>query len=453
MTEEGAVSKRAKVVLAAAVLVLIVAAVGAAVFSGRGAGPTVETSHASVRELAVTVTASGKVEAGARADLYPASAGTIEELFVTDGQQVKAGQRIAQLDTGALEVQVAQARAGLAAAEAQLANAGATGGSAKDVEAARSGVAAARRALVAARTSRDAARSAYEAAVAAYEAGAAVLPSDSPTLTSLATGKDQAKAAYEQARAGVAQAEAGVRSAEAQLARARASDPASQRRAAEAGVRQARRALAAALDALEKATITAPIDGVVIFNAVSQPGQPAVKPAEGSSVSPQFAPFSVVDLGRLVFVAEVDEADIDRVKPGMKALVTLDAFPGERFEATVRRVKPAAQVTATGGTVFEVEIPLEGSERDVLLGMKGDASIEVSSSGSALTIPVEALFSEGGTDYVYVVEDGVLNKTEITIGATTETDVEVVSGIEEGDIVALAGATPYSDGMRVRVER
>jgi hypothetical protein len=79
--------------------------------------------------------------------------------------------------------------------------------------------------------------------------------------------------------------------------------------------------------------------------------------------------------------------------------------------------------------------------------MKGDATVEVSSQGAALTIPVEALFSEGGTDYVYVLKDGKLNKVEITVGATTDTEVEVLDGLSEGDVVALSGSTQYTDGM------
>jgi multidrug efflux pump subunit AcrA (membrane-fusion protein) len=58
--------------------------------------------------------------------------------------------------------------------------------------------------------------------------------------------------------------------------------------------------------------------------------------------------------------------------------------------------------------------------------------------------------SEGGTDYVYVLAAGKLKKTEITVGATTDTEVEVLDGLAEGDVVALSGATQYTDGMAVR---
>jgi RND family efflux transporter MFP subunit len=177
------------------------------------------------------------------------------------------------------------------------------------------------------------------------------------------------------------------------------------------------------------------------------------KPTEGSAISPQAPPFTVVDFSALRFTAEVDEADIDRVKVDMMAMVSLDAFPGEEFSATVSRINPAAQPTATGGTVFAVELELAGVAKDILLGMKGDADVEVSSRGSALTVPVEALFSEGGTDFVYSIVAGKLKKTEITVGATTDTDIEVLSGLQAGDAVALSGSTQYVDGMAVREKK
>ncbi len=458
-------SKRTKVILGIVALVLIVAGVAFAALGSRGSGPEVETATVQSKDLAVTVTASGKVEAGVSADVFPPAAGVLDEIYVSDGETVTAGQRIAAMDTQPLELQVQQARAGLAAAQAQLKNVSATGGGSADVTAARSAVNAASAALAAAKQQQTAAKAkqtaaklAWDNARDAYDAASLALPSGSPTLTALAAAEAQAEAGYRQASAGVAQASAGVSQAQAgldgaraQLAKAEGANPVAQREAAEAGVRQAAAALRAAQDALDKATLTAPIDGVVLFNAPPAALGAGSPPTEGSAVSPQSAPFTVVDLAALKFTAEVDEADIDRVKQGMQVVVTLDAFPGEKFASTVTRINPAAQPTATGGTVFKVEILLEDTGADILLGMKGDADIEVSSRGSTLTIPVEALFSEGGTDYVYAVVDNRLKKTEITVGATTDTEVEVLDGLEEGAVVALSGSTQYTDGMPVRV--
>jgi HlyD family secretion protein len=132
--------------------------------------------------------------------------------------------------------------------------------------------------------------------------------------------------------------------------------------------------------------------------------------------------------------------------------VTLDAFPGKTFKTTVVHINPAAQPTATGGTIFQVELALTDTGKTILLGMKGDATIQVSAVASALTIPVEALFNQNGQNYVFKLQGTTLKQTNITVGATTDTSVEVLSGLADGDTVALAGATTYTDGMTVRTK-
>lgn len=478
-------SKKARIIAAVAALLVVAAVAAYALVGAKGSGPEVETAKVTKKELAVRVTASGEVDAGVRADVFPPAAGTLEEIYVSDGASVTAGQKIALMDTGPLELQVAQAKAAQSQAEAQLESieqqkpgtADLTAAKA-NVSAAYGGYLAAKKALAgigtqapsaaqlsAAAASTQLALDAYTAAKTAAEA--------LPASATLAAARDQAYVAYLTAKAGeekltsvdlssakvqaqaaVQQAYAAWKGAQAQLAKLRNADTDEARAAAEAGIRQASEALSIAQKALDDATLVAPIDGTVIFSA---PGAAAAalgggggKPTKGSAVSPQSAPFSVVDLSALRFTAEVDEADIDRVKVGMHALVTLDAFTGVEFETTVVRVNPVAQATATGGTVFEVELSLGDTPRDVLIGMKGDAQIEVSSREGALTVPIEALFSEGGTDYVYVVSGGKLKKTVITVGATTDTEVEVLSGLDEGQVVALSGSVQYADGMAVR---
>ncbi len=444
-------SKRTKIIIAVVALVVVAGVVAYLFLGSKGSGPEVETATVTKTELAVTVTASGKVEAGVSAELFPPAAGTLADIYVSDGETVTAGTKIAVMDTAPLELQVEQAKAGLAQAQAQLKNVGAAGGSA-DVKAAQSALTAANASYNAALASQSAAKTAYTNAQNAYSAAKSVYPSNSPTVTAAYAAQQQAYAGYQSAKAGVAQAQAGVDQAKAGLARAKAANNGASRSAAQAGVASATEALAVAEQALEDATLVAPIDGIVVFNATASAAGVGPKPAAGSPVSPASAPFTIVDLGALKFSAEVDEADVDRVKAGMKAKITLDSFPGEEFVSTVARVNPTAQPTATGGTVFVVELSLDDSGKSVLLGMKGDATIEVSSVGAALTIPVEALFSEGGTDYVYVVSNNKLAKTEITTGATTDTEVEVLSGLNEGDVVALSGSTQYTDGMSVRVK-
>lgn len=493
-------SRRAKIILAVVALLVIGGVASYIAFGGATGGVQVDTAQVADEDLALTVTASGKVGPGLRVDVYPPTAGTLESVNVDDGDEVKQGDVLAQMDRVPLEAAVAQARVALAGAESQLAAISKQQPSAADLTAARAGTDAAWAAYEAALESAEAAdqgapssadlkaaaaaeRAAYESYQIALEAFKAVelvfeasqtpSPSLESTYTSSKIAKDQAEAAYYQAKsahdslrafdataaqanAGAAadQAYAGYLSARAQQMKLEETCLSAERRAAQASVDQAREALVVAQENLTKATIRAPIDGTVLFNAAGAPVTDGSVPtaAAGAAVGPQAPPFTVVDLDGLTFVAEVDEVDVSRLETGMSAVVSLDAVAEESFETEVAQIEPAAQLTATGGTVFPVQLPLDGkAEANVLLGMKGDAEIEVSKVPGAATVPIEALFDEGGTTYVYVVDGDVLKRTEVEIGTLTETRVEILSGVEPGATVALSGATELVDGMRVSV--
>jgi RND family efflux transporter MFP subunit len=489
------VSKRTKIILAIVVLVVVAGAAAFFFMRSKGSGPEVKVATVSQTDLGVTVSASGKVAAGLRADVYPPAAGTLDEVFVVDGQKVVAGDKLATMDTGPLQLQLDQAKSGLAAAKSALANVGATAVSSSDIAAAQANVTAAKAAWRAAQTAADAAEHSgpsqaqlnaanaatnaalinYNNAEAAYQAALIMYPppSVSTTVTVAQAAAASANAAYlsalaasqglastntkpaqSQANAAVKQTYAAYLAAIASLNKAQAASPSSQRAAAQAAVVAAQQAVNVARGAVDDATILAPIDGTVFLNAAGVPGADGKTPvaSAGSAVSFAAAPFSVVDLNGSTFVAEVDEADVDRLKVGMTANVTLDSFPGKAIKTTVIRISPASQPTATGGTIFPVELALQDTGKNILIGMKGDATIEVSSIKGAMTIPVEALFNESGKNFVYRVVDTKLVKTDITVGATTDTEVEVLSGLSKGAVVALSGPTQYSDGMVVRVK-
>ncbi|NTU70490.1 MAG: efflux RND transporter periplasmic adaptor subunit [Coriobacteriia bacterium] len=486
-------SKRTKLIIAVVALLVVGGVAASFALKAGGGGTQIKSATVSQADLGVTVSASGKVQAGVRADVYPPTAGTLAFVYVSDGETVTAGDRIAKMDTGPLEYAVKQAKAGLAQAQSAYDNVDAQAVSSGDVTAAKANVTATKKAWLAAKdaagdvsskaptqgqldaaeAAKDAADSAYDNATDAYDAALIAYGSTSPTTTAALTAKKSAYAGYlsakatydglvatdlgsahSSANAGVASAYAAYKAAQSSLKKAQAADPASQKSAAAAAVTQAKKALELAENNLGDATLVAPIDGTVFFNAVGTPGSDGETPkaAEKAAVAPQSAPFSVVDLGGSTFVAEVDEADIDRVRVGMESEITLDSFPGQSFKTKVTHISSAAQPTATGGTIFPVELVMQDTGKTILIGMKGDTTIKVSSIPSALTIPLEALFNENGTNFVYKVVDGKLAKTTITIGAQTDTDVEILDGLKKDDVVALASPTTYTDGMAVTVK-
>ena len=476
-------SRKRLLIGAGAVLVLAAIAV-AAVTTVRNRPPEVTVAEVTTEDLSVTVVATGRVEADASADVVPPTAGTLESVEVTEGQRVKAGQTLAYLDTEQLEAQLRQAEAAERAARAQLSSVRNAGPTTEQIAQADDAVAQAKQSY---RQTEASARSLEEALRQTPQVpqvpGVPSVPSvptvpdagidiDPSVLTDALVGQ-----AYGQYQAAVAQREAlNV-------------DTSASEAAAEAQVEQAAEQVRIAQDLLEKATLTAPISGTVLFNQVSSGGLGAsglsatglsaaggaggagaaagasalgaaagggvslssTTPTEGASVSPQQPPFTIVQFDSLRFTAEVDEADVVRIQPNMFATIRLDAFTDREFETTVAKVKPQSQPTATGGTVFPVLLPLYDTGASIYLGMQGDATIRISTVPDAVTIPIEGLQEEGGRRFVYVVADGRLRQRRIETGVITETRAEVTRGLEAGDEVVVSGPEELRDGMRVSV--
>lgn len=451
-------SKTVKIIIGVAVVVAIAGIAFYFLSKSAGSGPQIKTATAEKQSLKVTVSASGKISAGDRADVYPPTSGTLSAVYVTEGQSVTAGQKLARLDSGPLKAAVKQAEAALEQAQAGVSQAHA------GVEQAEAGVETLNNSVpskldvYAADAAVTAARATYNNSKAAYAAAKSPPPPavSNPTSIALAyADMKSAKAGYLSAQAAAKKVRVSRSVGEQREAANEAVDSAEAAEcSADAAVDSAEAALDVAQANLDNATIIAPMDGTVFLNPVGAAGANGKLPlpSAGVGVSPALAPFSVVHLGSSTFTAEVDEADIDRVKLGMTADVTLDSFPGQTFKTTVIRINPAAQPTATGGTIFQVELAMVDTGKTILLGMKGDATIQVSAVEGALTIPVEALFNENGQNYVYKVVEGKLVKSNITVGATTDTQIEVVGGLKSGESVALAGSTQYSDGMTVRTQ-
>ncbi len=171
----------------------------------------------------------------------------------------------------------------------------------------------------------------------------------------------------------------------------------------------------------------------------------------GAATAPGAELFRIVGDGSLGFVAQVDEADIAGVIKARKAVVTLDAYPTP-LAGSVTSIGATAVKTDTGGNAFEVRISLAPTKATLRQGMSGDVSIDTQQVPSALVVPVQAVLVDGGKRYVFVVgADNKLTRTEVTVGATTDTVVEITNGLTEGARVVTSALTGLKDGMNVHL--
>jgi len=424
--------KPGRVIAAVVAAVMVFSVAGVMISRAFAATPGVSTAQAARKTLSATVSVSGKTEADVKRDVFPPAAGTLEDIAVTEGQEVKAGQPLATLDTEQLDAAVEAAESAYAQATAQVDAADSAGPSSADRDAAQAQVTATKRAY-------DRAKSAVANAQDAVDAA------DSATKSEAKGKLDAAKSSKEQAYAGYLSASAGLR----KLATTKTDASVNAARVAE---RAAKRALARAKEDRRNDVLTAPIDGFVIFNPVAAPAADgsAQKATVGTLVSPAAAPFTVVDLHTLKFVAQLDESDVPRVKSGSSAVIELDATPGRDYSAKVDCVRPNASQTSNGGNAFPATMRLENADQALRIGMGGSVTVTVADVKDAIAVPIEALVDDKDGQSVFVVVNGKLVQREVTTGVMTESDVQIAKGLKAGEVVALQSGSPLKAGMQVK---
>jgi len=182
---------------------------------------------------------------------------------------------------------------------------------------------------------------------------------------------------------------------------------------------------------LSYATITSPISGVIA----------SVSTQEGETVAagltaPTFV--TIIDLTKLQVDAFVDETDIGRVKVGQKALFTVDTYPDKEFEGIVSAIYPKAIIqenVVNYDVVINITSPFTGLLRP---DMTTSVTIYQEEKKGVLVIPRSAIIKEGNEKFIFVKEpSGSFEKRDIKTGIQSGKDIEVISGLQEGDTVGI----------------
>ncbi len=166
----------------------------------------------------------------------------------------------------------------------------------------------------------------------------------------------------------------------------------------------------------------------------------------GDMVSPGTASFRIDDLSRLLVDVEVSEVDINRVTVGQPVRLTFDAIQGEQFQGKVVQVARIGQ--AQQGIVnFIVTVELQDPNGEVRPGMTAGVNIVVEQLDNALLVPNRAVRLLGNQRVVYILKNGAPTPVDITLGASSETNSQVVSGdIKVGDPVVLNPPVDFTPG-------
>lgn len=391
--------------------------------------PAAPVEVAAVRrvDLATGQSFVGTVYPARSSDVGSAVDGRVVELPVRDGQAVAAGQPIAELLRGLLEIELAGSLAELDRRQQVLAELRA-GSRPEELEQAR-------------------------ADVARLEAGVEYARSRFTRVERLVTRGTTTTDELQDALAEVRQTEAELRRSRAVLAMSEAGPRAEQIAQAAATVAAQQAAVARIKDQLKKHTIRAPFAGWVV-DRFTEKGEWV---ARGGLVA------RVVELDRVEIEVQVPERHVATLRKGMEVRLEFDSAPTTTWIGTIDHVVPQADLLSRS---FPVKVLLdnrvEGSAPVLRGGMLARAWLPVGRVGQGLVVPKDAVVLGGTTPVVFAIElsggepadggtaTGVVQPVPVTLGAAVEGAVAVEGNLPAGTLVVIRGNERLRPGMSVR---
>jgi HlyD family secretion protein len=428
-----------KIAIGAGIVVLLAIIVGFTVHQSSKNVTTVQTGKVQRQDLATVVSASGEIKPKNYVNVGANAMGKITHLYVREGDHVKKGQMLAQLEN-------VQSSADVNANEASL-------------QAAQTDALAADAALKTSQADVQRAQADYERNKQDWERAQSLF-------------KDGliARSDFDSRRNAWATADAGLVQSQSRVAQAKA-----QKDSADRHINQNRANLTRVTDVLQKTSYNAPYDGVVT-NLPVREGETVVM---GIQNAPGSTLMTIADMSVITAEVKVDETDIVNVHLGQPAEVTIDAIPKKIFHGTVSEIGDNAIVRSSGVSTsqqttaseeakdFKVVVNLQDAPMDLRPGLSTTAKITTATRSNALALPIQALTlrskaqieqqnnppgsvhaaapvpkevaskgkKEDDVQGVFVIRNKKAVFVPVSTGITGTTDIEVLDGLKDGDEV------------------
>ena len=392
---------------------IVVGVVLLASFMSRGEVVPVRAAMAQRSTIRSVVSTNGKVEPVENFQAHAPVGTTVTKLLVREGDHVKEGQLLLQMNDVEARSAAARAMAQIRSAQAAL-SAVQSGGNHEQVLTLDSE-------LVKARTQCDTAERNLEALERLQKDGAA-----SPGEVKAA--EDQLQRA--KADLNLLEQEQKGRYSSSEIARV------------EAQKAEAQAAYEAAEDALRQLNVRAPFSGVVYSLPVLQ----------GAYVNPGDLVLQEADLSKVRVRAFVDEPDVGRLVAGDPIEVTWDALPSRIWHSTVTMTPAVIKLHGTRN-VGETTCVVDNPDLKLLPNVNVGVTIITTEHHNALTVPREAVHQEDSRTYVYQIQNDELRRQDVQTSISNLTQVELTSGLADNSLVALAplNSKPLRNGLAVRV--
>ncbi len=445
--------------LLAVILTLSACTGGPSVQSSAGqTGPravSVEVATVGTGNISQVLSYSGNLQPKQSVTLTALESGRVESVPVKIGEAVKAGDTLVVLEKDALTVQLKQAQAGLETAkikldqmsqppraeeliadEAEVTSAQAALDSATDVSAEKRTVSAAN--MENAEVALKQAQANYDQV--ASSANVSMLP-QSAALQQATINYQSAVASYKldvnPTEATLAPLRSALAQAEYKLALLKKPYEESDFALARVSVEDAQAAVDQAQLNLDNTVVRAPFDGTVAD----------VTAVKGSLATQQSGLVQLISNDEEVLF-DVEESRIGLIQNGQAAALRVATYPNKDFPALVTTVAPSAD---SQSHTFTVRVTPQDDKNLLRSGMYAAVSILAQEKKNVLLCPQSALVDEGDHKAVYVVKDGTAERRTVSVGLTGDDQVQVLSGLAQGEQVVTAGQTDLADKVQVSI--
>ena len=371
-------------------------------------GPTVDVVEARRGDIVQTVVASGRVTTPQRVSVGAVITAAVARIPVDEGQSVRQGEVLIELDDKDTRAALAQAQAAEAAAQARL------------------------------RQLADVALPAAQQGLAQAQANLALARQNWQRAQDLKAKGFVSQSALDDAKRNLDVADSQLAAAKLQVATNAPSG--SDVQLARAALAQAQANVAMARAKLDQTVIRAPVDGTLIGRNVEP----------GVVVQPGRALMVLAPAGETQIVADIDEKNLASLAPGQKAVASADAYPKERFAAELFYINPG--IDALRGSV-EIKLRVPAPPAYLRQDMTVSIDIEVARRAGVVTVPSEAVYDlASDRPFALAVDGGRAVRRPLRLGLRGEGHVEVLEGVAPGELLVPTAANVRA-GARLRPVR
>ncbi|MCI8341836.1 MAG: efflux RND transporter periplasmic adaptor subunit [Firmicutes bacterium] len=400
---------------------------------------SVEADTASNGEVETNYVYSGKTAPVETANVFSLVNGMVDEVYFDIGDRVNAGDVLFTMDTEAIENSLNTARASYQAAlanvEVSQTNLDTVNGASMQMQldSLKNTLETAQMSCEMAQIAYDTAKTSYDNTKVLYEQGFV----SQVDMDSVSNALTKAQNDLTQAQNGLAQAQSTYDITSGDLIEENTEKAMAGLKAAQAQANSAAAQIASAEKSLRDAKITSPINGVVTAQNITA----------GTLLSTSSVPFIITDSSTVIVKVSVSEQIINRLEKGQSVDVKIAAVSDSKMEGKIKTINPAANQSGT----YDVEIEIPNNSGNVKTGMFAEVSFVKAKGYNAIVVARDAVISKNNEEYVFVVENGAAVKKNVVMGVDDGHSVQILKGIEEGELVIVKGQSYLNEGSAVNV--